>query len=283
MGPSRKLKNTSAYTEADEARFRDLIKTLWSWPSCAQCESQGRCSGRSCAWRRRGYLDRFFKHCQEVTFLYYPQNTTESRITPAYHEGLIRTIEIVKRSPVKTRQELYHEGCSPLLRQGNRQVALRHAVKLLYMVHSHTGYAEAVYLEHGLRNSAWKPNESLSAFIARKFAIYQREGPAFDVDQSGSATDIKPTLKARKLKKRLGLKFRPTDDLSNHLKLDRRQGDAIVLIFNQIAYLKEQLRLTKDTPKVSTLDDWLLMCVELASLCRLVFLTIRTGALYLDS
>ena len=62
-----------------------------------------------------------------------------------------------------------------------------------------------------------------------------------------SIDDIKDNLRATRLKKRAKLRFKPTNDLRNHLKLDRKR--AVVEIFHHTAFLKEQLRLTKDEPE----------------------------------
>ncbi len=68
-----------------------------------------------------------------------------------------------------------------------------------------------------------------------------------------SIDQIKENLKATKLKKRARLRFEPTDDLRNHLRLDRKR--AVVEIFHHTAFLKEHLRLTKDEPRnISVVD-----------------------------
>jgi hypothetical protein len=58
-------------------------------------------------------------------------------------------------------------------------------------------------------------------------------------DHLGKSADIKSELRAKSLKKAASLKFQPTDDLSNHLKLDQKRG--IVEIYHHTAVLKEHL------------------------------------------
>ena len=72
-------------------------------------------------------------------------------------------------------------------------------------------------------------------------------------DDTKSSMDVKAALMARKLKKRAGLRFRPTDDLRSHLQLDRKSGS--VDIYHHTAFLKEHLRLTKDAPKDMSVSD----------------------------
>lgn len=79
-----------------------------------------------------------------------------------------------------------------------------------------------------------------------------------DVDTE-SPLNMKASLTAKKLKKRAGLKFRPTDDLRSHLKLDRKNG--VVEIYHHTAFLKEHLRLTKDRPYNLSVTEFLKMLV----------------------
>ncbi len=78
--------------------------------------------------------------------------------------------------------------------------------------------------------------------------------PSFNEDQDSFSVDIKRTLMAKKMKKRIGIKFQRTDDLRRHLKLDRKQN--VLEIYHHTAFLKEHLRLTKDKPhNLSTSDS----------------------------
>jgi hypothetical protein len=65
--------------------------------------------------------------------------------------------------------------------------------------------------------------------------------------------DMRSALTAKKLKKRAGLSFRPTNDLRSHLKLDRRKG--VVEIYHYTAFLKEHLRITKGEKGDLTISD----------------------------
>lgn len=79
--------------------------------------------------------------------------------------------------------------------------------------------------------------------------------PNLNGDQSESSFDMKAALNANKLKRHAGLRFRPTDDLRSHLKLDRNAGT--VSIYHHTAFLKEHLRLTKDQPCDLAIKDYL--------------------------
>jgi len=66
---------------------------------------------------------------------------------------------------------------------------------------------------------------------------------------------MKATLTAKKLKKRANLKFKPTDDLRNHLKLNNKTRE--VELYHHTAFLKEHIRLTKDQPRNLSVLDYL--------------------------
>jgi hypothetical protein len=74
-----------------------------------------------------------------------------------------------------------------------------------------------------------------------------------DNDHLGESPDIKAALAARNLKKHAGLRFEPTDDLRNHLKLDRKRG--VVEIYHHTAFLKEHLIATQSASKNMTIDE----------------------------
>jgi hypothetical protein len=86
-------------------------------------------------------------------------------------------------------------------------------------------------------------------------AFLRTDHPNLNDAGRGAGQDMKSTLRATKLKKQAGLKFRPTDDLRCHLRLDRKLG--IVDIFLHTAFLKEQLRITKNIARPVSLEDCL--------------------------
>ncbi|KAL6716713.1 hypothetical protein ACLMJK_006281 [Lecanora helva] len=77
--------------------------------------------------------------------------------------------------------------------------------------------------------------------------------PGLNDTETKMYMDIKPSLMARKLKKRIGMKVRPTNDLRSHLKIDRRTNT--LEVFHHVAFLKEHLRLTKDSPRNLNIED----------------------------
>lgn len=88
-------------------------------------------------------------------------------------------------------------------------------------------------LEHGSHQAPWASDVAFSQFIT----------DAFSKTDHLSINNIKENLRARKLKKRAGLRFQPTDDLRNLLKLDQKR--AVVEIFHHTAFLKEHFETHK--------------------------------------
>ncbi|KAM4058972.1 hypothetical protein HRG_008153 [Hirsutella rhossiliensis] len=62
--------------------------------------------------------------------------------------------------------------------------------------------------------------------------------------------DMKSELKASRIRKRLGVTIIATSDIRDHLHLDRRRN--VLEVYHHAAFLKEQLRVTKDSPDRSS-------------------------------
>ncbi|KAI9686201.1 MAG: hypothetical protein M1822_003856 [Bathelium mastoideum] len=102
-------------------------------------------------------------------------------------------------------------------------------------------------------------------FIDDAFAI--SDHPSVN-EESPSSSSLKNSLRARKLKKHAGLRFIPTNDVREHLKLDYRTG--IVQIFHLTSFVKEQLRATKELGSDASVED----CVKHGALPRQLLLEI---------
>jgi hypothetical protein len=89
-------------------------------------------------------------------------------------------------------------------------------------------------LELGTMPMTWHNDKSLRQFLAEAFPTsLTGNGDANGVE------NILPSLTAKRLKRVAGLRFVPTDNLRNHLRLDDEEG--VVQIFHHTAFLKEQL------------------------------------------
>ncbi|KAK6538882.1 hypothetical protein TWF694_010440 [Orbilia ellipsospora] len=88
----------------------------------------------------------------------------------------------------------------------------------------------------------WLEDVPFSVFLEELFPT--TDHPGFGEETPTSYWDMKNNITSIKLMRRGRLSFQPTENLSNHLKLDRKTG--VIEIFHHTAFLKESLRITKD-------------------------------------
>jgi hypothetical protein len=230
-----------------ETQLQRLGQALWSWPSCEECMDDGVCAIDECPFKRLVRLGPFFEYYKYLAASYEP----EARMNPALknHEDIFRIIRILRNEPTISRAQLCAEvfgtqssGFS--IPDVDRQNAIDMAVKTMLMVSCSAQNRSLGLVEQGVHPIPWLGTVPFADFIADAFP--KTDNPVIN-DRDGEEVRLlstKSALPARKLKQRAGIKFRPTDDLRNHLKLDRRE--AVVELFHHTAFLKESLRLTKD-------------------------------------
>jgi hypothetical protein len=121
---------------------------------------------------------------------------------------------------------------------------LESAVKMRFMVNlCHT--STHAQLESGVAGMPWLPGCAFVDSIQSRFKYVSRSALSFP--ESDHYLEIKEALKGWKLQRRLGIRFRPTNDLSRHLKFHRKEG--YLEIFHHAAFLKEHLRVMRGLPR----------------------------------
>lgn len=219
------------------AQLQELGKVLWSWSICADCLTGKRCVSSDCSWPRSTVLSRYIHFFKLSTASY------ECHLAPGQipgltsHEDLFRIIKELKSNPGLTKAELMEKLYVNRPARGDQERALNLAVQVTMMINCSASRQSSVLLEHGNQQNRWHNDVTFSEFIR----------DSFPQDMHPSIDEIGENLQAIKLKKRARLSFQPTNDLRNHLRLDRKT--ATVEIFHHTAFLKEQLRLTKDQPR----------------------------------
>jgi hypothetical protein len=224
-------------------QLQQLTRTLWAWSICRECSTSKPCQTEECPWQRSTILGRFFQTYKEITASYEADVKESQRAGLESHEDLVRIIEELKSSPEVTRQALLEKLFSDRPARSDQERAINIAVRIMMMVNCSTLRQSSILLEHGSQQVPWRKDIPFSEFIASIFP--KTDHPSID--------HIKDNLRATKLKKRAGLRFEPTDDLRNHLRLDRKR--AVVEIFHHTAFLKEHLRLTRDQPRDLSVAD----------------------------
>lgn len=232
-----------------------LEDALWHWPI-----EKGHGNINSNGYEdetyktRRSRRARYVDYYKSLTASYEPDFAAGE--TPAInsHEDLCRLIHYLKSKPEVPRSSLvgaFIQDSTIKAIQGrparlsNQDAAVNLAIRVMFMINCSAQHQSLGLLEHGMGNVQWRNDSTLSQFITEIFP--KTDHPGINDEDANVSVDIKTSLKARKLKKIAGLKFRPTDDLRSHLKLHHKTG--VVEIFHHTAFLKEHLRLTKDAPR----------------------------------
>ena len=172
------------------------------------------------------------------------------------HEDLFDIIKQLKLEPDIARAEFVDKAfkddtCQRLPSLADRERAINLAVKVMTMVNCSAQRQSSGLLEYGLSQTPWRSDITFAQFIADIFPM--TDHPSLNDDDLKRSMDVKVALMAKKLKKRVGLKLKPTDDLRRHLKLDRKSR--AIEIYHHTAFLKEHLRLTKDQSHGVSVSD----------------------------
>lgn len=172
------------------------------------------------------------------------------------HDDLFDVIKYLKQEPDITRSHFairFLENRPDRLPPpfADRERAINLAVKVMTMINCSAQRQSSGLLEHGAFQIPWRPDITFTQYILDIFP--KTEHPSFNDEDLKFQQHMKTSLMARKLRKRIGLRFQPTDDLRAHLKLNRKSN--VVEIYHHTAFLKEHLRLTRDTPGLSTSES----------------------------
>ena len=101
------------------------------------------------------------------------------------------------------------------------------------------------FIDHGTHQAQWYGDMSFLSFIENAF---QAGAPQVHTPEShariAEVMGLKASLKAWKLTKRYGIKIRGTDNLLEHLVLDRKS--MTLKVFHQVSFLRAHLAKSKD-------------------------------------
>ena len=251
----------SANLEAalSENELKELCKTLWSWTLCAECERDRTCtspSNSNCPSNRLPRLVHFSKYYAQQCRVYLDATDTLSERSVKTHRDLWDIINCLRRMPEVTKGRLIEVtkaasvGRSAGSGHGSADVttdqglAVDLAVRVFTMINCYTQPRGVSILEQGLHQAPWHQDVPLTKYIENLFP--DDWSAPLKSESIGLSEEVRERITAAKLKKDLGLTFRPTNDIASHLRLDRQSN--VLEIFQHTAVLKEHLRLTKDSP-----------------------------------
>lgn len=244
--------------KTSEGDIQQVCQVLWSWPPCEKNNTSKICACEVCPSQRLKRLARFFDYYKDLTRLYEPDLRPGERAALKSHQDLLNIIQRLKAEPHISRTQfadvLFGNQPGPsLVVASDQEQAIDLAVRVMLMVNCSASYQTPGLLEHGAFQIPWRDSIPFSQFMSDIFPL--TDHPSLNDHSTESPCDMKAALSAKKLKKRAGINFHPTDDLRRHLKLDRK--NLVVEIYHHTAFLKEHLRLTKDCPKNLSISDYL--------------------------
>jgi hypothetical protein len=227
-------------SKVTQAQRQSLAKILWSWDICADCEAGKQCDPPVCPWHRSTTLKPFFRLYEEETCSYRSDVKPGQKPGLSSHEDLFNIMTTVKSSPDVTRADLVEALFPDRPVRSDQERAVDLAIRVMFMVNCSTPRQDSVLVEAGVHQFSWRNDVTLAEFIESLFV--KRPHP--------NISRIEENLRAVKLKKLASLRFESTDDIRCHLKFDHKK--AVVKVFHHAAFLKEQLRLTKNkSPNIS--------------------------------
>ena len=254
-------------TRLSDIGLRGLYTALWSWAVCAECTTDRGCRTSNCPSQRLQRLVRFSRYYAEQCMIYIVAAESSSEWSLKKHADLWWIIEHLRQNPRATKESLINVVKEALTRgpgtstsqipETDLGLAIDLAVRISTMVNCFSQPRGVSILEQGLHQLPWQNDVPFDMYIESLFpAEWDTHLKRGNRDISD---EIRSKITAGRLKKDLGLTFRPTDNLASHLKLDRQSN--VLEIFQHTAFLKEHLRLTKDAPHDLSVTDSLRLYV----------------------
>ncbi|KAL8318494.1 hypothetical protein RB597_005670 [Gaeumannomyces tritici] len=169
------------------------------------------------------------------------------------HENVLETAAELKRNPNITKEgAIQHVRAASSTASGRPwarsdselDMVVNLAVQAVAMVDSSArDWHASDFTRGGHRPTSWQPGDSFVDFLDRSFPLRteKRDGGEDEDLRVKVALAEKSKLKAWKLKRRLGLEIRATDNLSEHLLLDVRKNH--LYLFHHAAFLKAHLEM----------------------------------------
>lgn len=223
----------------------NLGHVLWSWPLCGSCVSRRPCTDNECSARVL-QVKRYYQFYRALIDTYVDESFEATRVFTS-HEDLFQAIQTLRYDPHMTRLQLA-ESITGLQSSSLDSVsaAICLTVKVLTMIDSSSSrlFSCSSRPELGCWRTPWMDYVRFSDYIHDMFP--KRDRPGFGGPGSDRFSDIKAALRATQLMKNLRVTLRPTHDLRDHLRFDRK--NRILDVFHLTTFLKEQLKLTRNTP-----------------------------------
>lgn len=257
-----------------------LGRVLWGWELCSNCDGQLKCANADCPWSRAEKLAGFWNWYKDITAMYVPEQVCKTAALRS-HDDLLNIIRLIKTEPEQPRSHLTQhffanrdDAQTGLPNPADQSRAFNMAARVLLMVNCGLSQHSIEILEYSQLPCPWRKDTSIALFIGESFPT--SDNPYFDDHPDSPENDaIREAVTAKALKKRAKLRLEPTNDLTNHLRLDRRTGT--VEIFHNTAVLKESLLASNSLNSTSTIGDCVRTYVRLETFIGIPTLTHLSG------
>ena len=238
-------------TRLSSAEVKILCKVLWSWALCDECATEQCCKSSKCPSARLEQLDHFTTYYARQCAVYINVTASIPQRIVNTHTDLWSIIKHVQQNADQTKAQMISklfagtrktqvEGQSSM--KLDQAFAIDLAVRIATMINCFSQPRGIHFLEHGLHQIPWQEDISFVVYLE---TLFSREQGELTKSRSALSDEIRLQISAGRLKKHLGLTFRPTDNLASHLQLDRQNN--VLEVFQHTAVLKEHLRITRDT------------------------------------
>jgi hypothetical protein len=223
-----------------QLELKNLCRVLWGWEYCTNCTTGEACIGASCSWSRKLELNLFLQFYTNETSGSIQEVFACSRSALKTHEDLTNIIQLLKEKShvprsilTKEHWQRYKMDSQPSCK--DHEHAFEVAIGVMTMVDCSAKCRSWSQCELGLTPAVWHNDQSLEQFM--ELAIPRGKSPLLVVRQ----------LTAKRLQK-AGIKFQGTNDLSNHLTLNRETG--VLRIYHHTSFLKLHLKATRASDQV---------------------------------
>lgn len=250
--------------DVSKSQLLELCITVFSWSVCHDCSNPNPTAPqcRQCPANRTKRLNKYLDTYRTLTSAYAPDDVQHPAL--ASHGDVFELIRLIRTNSGLTRKEITkiafpHETLTVAPSINDQHTAVNLALRAMTMINYTINDRGCNLLEAGLYQSPWSNDSRIGEFLNGCFPT--SEHPELNNETEVSYLDIRRALKARKLQKHAGIKFRGTNNIRRHLMLDRKTN--IVEIFHHTSFLKEHLRLTKDCVNDVSFDDCMILYVLL--------------------
>ncbi|KAI1423454.1 hypothetical protein F5Y12DRAFT_798300 [Xylaria sp. FL1777] len=198
-----------------------VVGLVWSWQCCDGCKASRRCQSS----------------------IFQSHNTRSKRYPFKTHGDIWKAISLLTHHPELTRVELSELISASSLVPVDHKLSMDATaliVKIVCMIDCSSLHYSPGRLEEGNSRPFWGDQVPFNKYLQDLFTTQSHPAWPSRYGQNETLYARKTQLRTTKLMKHLNLKFYPTHDIRDHLRLDLRHRE--LHVFHYDSFLKENLR-----------------------------------------